>query len=121
MSIPHAAAGVAANLQSPDELLPEAETFVLVKNESFEAIRMAVRKDCEVCHNHHVPGPITIQCLKGCVALTAYGETHSLKSNQWTFLPGGVPHTINGVEDSLVLLTIIFREGKGARHDNVGY
>ena len=109
MSIPHAFPGMAAELQLPDELLSEADTFVLVKNEAFEAIRMAVRKDNEVCHNHHVPGPITIQCLKGCIALTADGETHSLKTNQWSFLPGGVPHTIKGIEDSLVLLTMIFR------------
>ncbi len=109
MSIPHAAPGLAADLQPQDELLPEADTFVLVKNESFEAIRMAVRKDYEVCHNHHVPGPITIQCLNGWITVNSDGETHSLKTNQWTFLPGGVPHTINGVEDSLVLLTMMFR------------
>lgn len=109
MSIPHAFPGMAAELQLPDELLSEADTFVLVKNDAFEAIRMAVRKDYEVCHDHHVPGAITIQCLTGRIALTSGGDTNSLKTNQWSFLPGGVPHTIKGVEDSLVLLTVMFR------------
>ena len=85
-----------------------AISVALVKTDAFEAIRMAVRKDYEVCHDQHVPGPITVQCLQGWIALTADDKTHSLKSGQWTFLPGGVPHTIKGVEDSLVLLTVMY-------------
>lgn len=109
MPIPHAFPGKAADLQPQGELLSEATTFALVKNDAFEVIRMAIRKDHEACHDHSVPGPITIQCLKGWIELTSAGETHLLKAGQWSFLLGGVPHTIKGVEDSLILLTMMFR------------
>lgn len=109
MSIPHAAPGMAADLQPQGELLSEATTFALVKNDEFQVIRLAIRKDREACHDHHVSGPITIQCLKGWIELTAAGKTHLIKAGQWSFLPGGIPHTIKGVEDSLVLLTLMFR------------
>ena len=87
MAIPHASPGMAADLQPPNELLSEATTYVLVKNEAFEAIRMAVRKDYVACRDHHVPGPITIQCLKGWVELSVDGETHLLKAGQWSYVP----------------------------------
>ena len=109
MSIPHAFPGIATDLQPEDEILSEAETFALVKTDEFEAVRMAACKGYEACHDHHVPGPITVQCIQGRIALTADGETHLLKTGQWTFLPGGVSHTIKGVDDSLVLLTVMYR------------
>lgn len=109
MAIPHAAPGVPVDLQPGDEPLAEAQSCALVKTDEFEAIRMAIPADREVCHNHSVEGPITLYCLTGRIALTADANQHSIRAGQWLFLPGGVPHTIRGVEDSLVLLTIMFR------------
>ncbi len=108
MAIPHAAPGIPVNLQPLDETLSEAQTFALIKDARFEAIRLAVPRDSEICHGHQVKGPITVQCLVGRVALTIDEDKHSLNAGEWTFVPGGVPHTITGVEDSLVLLTMIF-------------
>lgn len=109
MAIPHAAPGVPLDLQPPGEVLSEARTNALVKSEAFEAIRLVVPKGHEVCRDHRVDGPITVQCLKGQIAFTSDGDTHSVPEGHWLFLPGGVPHTIAGVEESLVLLTILFR------------
>ncbi len=108
MAIPHAAPGIPVDLQPPDEPLAKATTNALVKNDQFEAIRLVIPKGHEVCRNHQVKGPITVQCLKGHVAFAVEGETHSLRAGHWLFLPGEVSHTMSGVEDSLVLLTILF-------------
>jgi quercetin dioxygenase-like cupin family protein len=70
---------------------------------------MVIPKGHEVCHNHQVPGHLTLYCLKGHIAFISDGDTRSVRAGQWLFLPGGVPHTIAGVEDSLALLTVMFR------------
>ena len=109
MAIPHAFPGMSVDLWPAGEVLSEAKTIALVKTEAFEAIRMVVPTGHEVCHNHQVDGPITIQCLEGRIAFAADGDTHLVRAGQWVFLPGGVSHTITGVEDSLILLTVMFR------------
>lgn len=109
MAIPHAAAGMPVDLLPEGETLSKATTNALVKDESFEAIRMVVPTAHEVCHNHQVDGPITVHCLAGRIAFTTDDGTRSLRAGQWLFLPGGVPHSITGEEDSLVLLTVMFR------------
>jgi quercetin dioxygenase-like cupin family protein len=109
MAIPHASAGMPVDLTHSGEALSEARSNALVKTEAFEAIRLVIPKGHEVCRNHRVDGPITIYCLDGRIDFTAEGDTHSVRAGQWLFLPGGIPHTITGVEDSLILLTVIFR------------
>src|SRR5690606_23880931 len=108
MAIPHAAPGKPVDLCPEGETFSDARTIALVKNDEFEAIRMVIRKGEEICKNHQVPGSITLHCLKGCIAFTMDGERRPVRAGQWLFLPGGVPHTIEGEEDSLVLLTVMF-------------
>ncbi len=86
----------------------EARTAALVKNNWFEAIRLVLPKGHEVCHDHQVEGPITVHCLQGRAALTTGSATHDLRAGHWLYLLGNDPHTLRGIEDSLVLLTIIF-------------
>lgn len=108
MAIPHAFPGVPVDLRSGEESCAEARTTALVKNNSFEAIRMVLPRGREVCHEHEVDGPITVQCLEGRVVLTIDGTTHDLPAGHWTYLMGHTPHRVRGVEDSLVLLTVMF-------------
>jgi quercetin dioxygenase-like cupin family protein len=109
MAIPHAGPGIPTDLRRQDESLSEAQTNALVKTDSFEAIRLVIPAGHEVCNNHRVDGPITVHCLEGQIAFTADDHARSMRAGQWLFLPGGVPHTISGVEDSVVLLMLIFR------------
>jgi quercetin dioxygenase-like cupin family protein len=109
MAIPHASPGIPVDLRPKGELLAEAKSNALVKAEAFEAIRVVVPKGHEVCRDHYVDGPITVQCLEGQIAFTAEGATRLVGAGQWLYLPGGIQHTIKGVEDSLMLLTVIFR------------
>ncbi len=109
MAIPHAEPGIPVDLHPHTDGLSEARSHALVKTDAFETIRLVVPKAHEVCRNHQIAGPITIHCLKGQIAFTAGGQTRAVPEGHWLFLPGGVPHTITGMEDALVLLTIVFR------------
>jgi quercetin dioxygenase-like cupin family protein len=48
-----------------------------------------------------------VQCLEGRVAFTALGTTQALQGGQFLYLPTGEPHTVKGVEDASLLLTIL--------------
>lgn len=108
MAIPHAFPGQPVNLLSAEEPIAEQTTAALVKNNDFEAIRLVLRKGQDVCHHRQVEGPVTIQCLKGHAAITVGDETRELQPGHWLFLMGNDPHTVRGLEDSLLLLTIMF-------------
>ncbi len=108
MAIPHAGPGVPVDLKQADEAAG-FQSRALVKNNEFEALRVAIPKGHEVCRSHQVPGPITVQCLEGQIAFTADGTTHTVRAGQWLYLPGGVAHAITGIEDAVILLTMIFR------------
>ena len=109
MAIPHAYPGMPVDLRSEEVTLSETRTTALVKNDTFEAIRLVARKGHEICHDHQVEGMITVHCLEGLIAFTADGDTRELAAGHWLFLTGGVPHTITALEDALVLLTVMFR------------
>lgn len=108
MAIPHASPGMPVELRPQQEPLSAAQTVALVKTNEFEALRMVIPAGHEVCRQHSVPGPITLHCLEGQIAFTADDDKHAVRAGQWLFLPGGIPHTILGVEDSMILLTIMF-------------
>jgi quercetin dioxygenase-like cupin family protein len=111
----HAYPGRPIDLRPEGESLATAATFPLVKEETFEAIRMVLRKGHEIA-DHQVEGPITILCLDGRVAFTSRGQTHDLKAGQWLFLLGNEPHSLSAIEDSALLLTILFsRSDRGPR------
>lgn len=92
-----------------------AGTVALVKTESFEAIRLAVRAGARI-PPHEVSGDVTLHCLEGRVELTV-GSEKTLSAGQWIYIEGGTEHAISGVEDSILLLTIVFdRPGGTAGH-----
>jgi quercetin dioxygenase-like cupin family protein len=108
MAIPHAGPGLPIDLRPAGESRTEARSIALAKTNEFEVIRLVLPQGHEVCHEHQVDGPVTIQCLEGRATLTVEGTTHDLAAGRWLYLPARVPHTLRGVENSLVLLTIIF-------------
>jgi quercetin dioxygenase-like cupin family protein len=103
----HAYPGRPIDLRPEGGSLATATTFPLVKEEAFEAIRMVLRKDHEM-DGHQVEAPITIYCLDGQIAFTARGQTHDLRAGHWIFLLGNEPHSLRALEDSSILLTILF-------------
>jgi quercetin dioxygenase-like cupin family protein len=107
MAIHHAAAGEVVDLHPLGEALREARTIAIVKSDAFEVIRLIVHAGKEI-EPHKVPGPIMLHCLEGRVALGLADRSLELSAGQWIYLDGGAEHSVKGVEDSSLVLTILF-------------
>lgn len=108
MALPHAKPREVVDLQPLGSRLRESRTAAIVKEDQFEAVRLVVPAGSEI-PSHEVSGSITLHCLEGRVSLGLEQSTVELCAGQWAYLNGGDPHTVKGIEDSSLLLTIIFR------------
>jgi quercetin dioxygenase-like cupin family protein len=86
--------------------LASAQTKTLVRAEHVEVIRLIVLAGKEI-EEHKAKGEIIIHCLEGRVAFTAFGRTQNLEAGTLLYLPTGEPHTVKGIEDASLLLTIL--------------
>lgn len=107
MALNHAKPGEVVDLRPLGEELKSARTAAIVKSQFFEAVRLIVRAGKEI-PPHQVPGNITLHCLEGRVVLGLATSTLELSAGEWVYLAGGEPHSVKGVEDSSLLLTILF-------------
>jgi quercetin dioxygenase-like cupin family protein len=48
-----------------------------------------------------------VHCLEGRVALTALGKTQNVETGMLLYLPEGEPHTVKGIENASLLLTVL--------------
>ena len=84
----------------------DAKTAAFVKTDRFEAAQLVLRAGDTIAR-HSVPGYITIQCIEGSVILETQ-EKIELKSREWLYLDRGEEHSVHAIENSLLLLTILF-------------
>lgn len=110
MALQHAKPQEIVNLRPLGAGLKNAKTAAIVKSEQFEAVRLIVLADAEIAP-HKVPGNIMLHCLEGCVSLGLADAAIELKAGEWVYLAGGEMHSVKGIEDSSLLLTILF-EGR---------
>lgn len=108
MALPHAQPGQAVDLRPLGPQLAETRTHALFKSQDLEVMRLVLRAG-QSLPVHQVPGEITVQCLEGCVELTADGRRHRLQAGELLFLPGGMPHDVRALLDSSALVTIALR------------
>ena len=106
MSIPHALPGEVVDVRPLGAALTTAATRTLVKTDSFDVIRMIVPAGKEI-PTHKAKGELIVQCLEGKIAFTACGKTHELEAGQLLYLPTGEPHSLRGIEDGSLLLTVL--------------
>lgn len=92
--------------------LKDARTTAIVKSETFEAVRLIVHAGVDI-KTHKVEGPITLHCLEGRAQLSLPDKVMELSGGQWLYLEGGIPHAIKGIEDTSLLLTILFPHRNG--------
>jgi quercetin dioxygenase-like cupin family protein len=71
-----------------------------------EIIRLVVPAGKEI-EEHKAKGEIVVQCLEGRVAFTAFGRTQNLEAGKLLYLARGEPHTVNGIENASLLLTVL--------------
>lgn len=107
MALHHVGPGEIARLMPPSKDLADARTYALAKTDRFEAIRLIVPAAAAISE-HSVSGPITLHCLEGKVRLTTNSGSLELEADDWIYLAASEPHSLQGVEDATMLLTIIF-------------
>lgn len=107
MALYHAPPGEVVNLRPLGSEIGNAKTSALVKRDRFEAVRLIVLSGTTI-PSHQVPGYLTLHCLEGRVTLGP--SAVELGAGDWVFLDRGAPHSIEGLEDSSLLLTIFFDE-----------
>jgi len=106
MAIPHAKPGEVVDVRPLGSALASAQTKTLVRAEQVEVIRLVVPAGEEI-EEHKAKGEIVVQCLEGKVAFTAFGKTRTLEAGTLLYLPTGEPHSVKGIENGSLLLTIL--------------
>lgn len=106
MAIPHAKPGEVVDIRPLGPAIASVQTTTLVRAEQVEVIRLVVPAGKEITE-HKAKGEIVVQCLEGRVDFTAFDKTQTLVAGKLLYLPLGVPHSVKGVEDASLLLTIL--------------
>jgi quercetin dioxygenase-like cupin family protein len=106
MAIPHAKPGELVDVRPLGPALASSQTATLIRAEQVEVIRLVVPAGKEIAE-HKAKGEIVVQCLEGKVTFTAFGKAQNLEAGKLLYLPTGEPHSVKGVEDASLLLTIL--------------
>lgn len=111
MATHHAKPGEVVDLDSWADGIPGRKSKAIAKLQGLELARLAVDQDTEIHHSKYcqVTGPIVIHCLDGEVKLTIPDKTVYLKTGQLVYLEEKTEHTLTGVTNSVVLLTMILK------------
>tara|TARA_R110002111_G_scaffold262613_1_gene339539 strand:- start:153968 stop:154300 length:333 start_codon:yes stop_codon:yes gene_type:complete len=106
MAIPHAQPGTVVDIRPLASNLVETKTHTLAKTDKLEIIRLVLKAGKEIA-THSTSAPITVQCLEGKVIFSTLGNALEMRAGDLLFLNGGEPHSVNAVENSSMLLTIL--------------
>ncbi len=105
MALQHVKPGVVIHLGTPFPARDTSGTSALVKSDRFEAIHLVVLAGSTI-PPHHVSGYLTLHCLEGRIRLEP--SDIELGAGDWVYLERGDQHSVQGVEDARLLLTIMF-------------
>ena len=106
MAIRHAQRGEVIDVRPLGSALATAKTCTLLKTEKVEIIRLVMAAG-KVLAEHKARGEITLHCLEGRIAFTALGQTNELTAGQLMYLTAGEPHSVQCLENTSFLLTIL--------------
>ena len=87
----------------------------LVKFDDLRIVLMSLQARSRI-PGHQTEGRISIHAVAGHIQVRAQGRTFALPSGRLLALDRGLPHDVEALEDSAVLLTIAWpgRKGEGA-------
>jgi quercetin dioxygenase-like cupin family protein len=77
----------------------------LVKEQAYRLVLIAMRQGA-LLSEHVVPGPLSIQVVRGQVQVVADERTVGLSAGQLLVLDDGVPHAVTALAESEFVLTI---------------
>jgi quercetin dioxygenase-like cupin family protein len=92
------------------------DTLTLVRDSGMNLV-LTVLKSGARLNEHKAPGPISVLVLEGRIAFSAHGQRLELGPHGLVTLPAQVPHAVEALEDSAILITIA---SPVAHHDETG-
>lgn len=107
MALKHAKSGEVVDLGPLGDKLKATKTSAIIKSEHFEAIRLIVHAGSTI-PTHEVAGNVMLHCLEGHLRIGLSDGDIDLKEGEWVFLDRFEDYSISGVENSCVLMTILF-------------
>lgn len=78
---------------------------VLLDTSFTKEIRIAMREG-QLMKEHQTPFPIVVQLVEGRIDFTVSGEVVNLEKGDLVALDGGIPHSLNALEESIIRLTL---------------
>lgn len=105
-SEPQTNPGEIVDVRRSGPALTKTRSEKLARTAEFELVRLLVPAGKEIAE-HKAPGTLIVECREGRVAFTALGRTQNLEPGQLMFLPAGEPHSLKGIDDASLLLTVI--------------
>ena len=109
MAIPHAQPGEVIDVRPLANTLASSDTRTLIKTPRIEVIRIVIRAG-KVIADHKAPGEITVQCLEGRMIFRTMGQEKELRSGHLLYLSPEEVHSVEAIEDSSFLLTMVLSE-----------
>jgi quercetin dioxygenase-like cupin family protein len=82
----------------------DREAISLIKDYGLNVMLMALRAGARL-HEHHNKGPLALQVLSGRVNFIAAGAVNEVRPGSIVALDREIPHSLEAIEDSMVLLT----------------
>jgi quercetin dioxygenase-like cupin family protein len=113
MALKHAAPGEVIDLRALGPRLSATRTHAIVRTSGFEAVRLVVPAGAEIS-SHSVPGAITLQCIEGHARVGLSDEAIDMWAGDWIWLDADRPHSVKGIRDASLILTILFEAGCSA-------
>jgi quercetin dioxygenase-like cupin family protein len=113
--IPATAPPEASVLAKPGEIvdvrplgsaLAYVNTKPVLRGAEVEVLRLVVPSRKEL-PQHQAKGEVVVHCLEGKVAFSALGTVRNLEAGSLLYLPAGEPHSVKGIEDASLLVTIL--------------
>ena len=105
MAITHAKPAEVVDVRPLGRALKDTKTTTLIKTDALEVLRLVVPEGKGI-GMRQVPGEVTVQCLEGLVALKT-DKMHVLEIGELLYLEGGESHSVHGIEDASLLVTIL--------------
>jgi len=82
----------------------DREAVSLVKDYGLNVMLMVLKQGARL-HEHHTKGPLTVHVIGGLVRLVAANTPHELAVGGILALDREIPHSVDALEDSVLLLT----------------
>lgn len=87
----------------------DRNAVTLVHNEHVHVTLIAFHKGASL-HEHEVEGPITVYVVEGSIKFTVGDDTCTVKREGFLSLERTIPHDLEALEESVVLLTILLQK-----------